>query len=159
MMRSRDLWLPPQHKENLRFVGARTWSQFLLETHDRRIMITPDDWLLLTAEGWQKLSSQGEINDYLNRKLIGELFVIDGLEKKNGKQFLTGHLFNSSRSEMQKLEIPLNQSEKPSLAALNASAVIPNFTPPSPEQSETNVEDAPNPLQHLIRGVAEEIND
>jgi hypothetical protein len=157
MMRSRDAWLPQHLKDNLRFVGAKTWSQFLIEAGTQRLDVGIQDWLLLTAQGWKKLATAGEINAYLQRHLIGELLVLDRLEKRGGKQILIGHLFNSARSETQPMEIPFNPPSRPPTVANNPPARKPVNRQAAKEQNEDDTQEEPEAsLPSVMRGIIEE---
>ena len=93
-----------------KFVGARTLKQSVFEVNRERMVLNPFDWLLLTPKGWKKLDTEQEIEDYVKRKSTGTLFVYDGIERKEDKQFMKGTLYNSARSEFQDVEIPLQTS-------------------------------------------------
>lgn len=112
LLKSTEAWVPQNIQQNFKFVGARTRSQFVFEINKERIMLSPQDWLILTEHGWKKLTTPEEIDLYLDRKLTGPLFVFDGVEKREDKQFLLGTLFNSTRTEMQPIEIPMQQNNK-----------------------------------------------
>ncbi|MGE3953585.1 MAG: hypothetical protein AB7F31_00110 [Parachlamydiales bacterium] len=113
LMRSKDGWLPNQVKESLRFVAAKTWSQFVLEWGQERLQVRPGDWLLLEKEGVRLLGSAAEIVEYAEGRLTGELLVIEGLIRNEGKHLLQSHLFNMSRSERIPFEIPLTLELRP----------------------------------------------
>ncbi len=107
--------IPLNLLQQFKFVGSRTRSQFIFEINKKRFLLSPHDWLLLTKEGWVKLITPEEIDDYVNRKVTGPLFVFDAIESQEGKQYLKGTLFNTSRTEMQPVEIPLQQFNSTSL--------------------------------------------
>jgi hypothetical protein len=103
---------PPQAinmQQILKFVGARTRSQFIFEINKERMLLSPKDWLLMMPTGWVKLSNPQEIDDYVERKLIGPLFVFDEVERKEDRTQLKGTLYNTSRTDLQIIEIPLQQ--------------------------------------------------
>jgi hypothetical protein len=101
-----------------KFVGARTKSQCVFEINRERMVLRPSDWLLLTPKGWKKLTTEQEIDDYVNRRTSGNLFVFEGLSRKDEKQVMMGMLYNASRSDSQEIELPLTttiatQGKKP----------------------------------------------
>lgn len=110
VLKSTEAWVPQNLQQAFKFVGARTRSQFVFEINKERIMLSPQDWLLLTDSGWKKLSTPEEIDDYVDRKITGPLFVFDGVEKRDDKQVLIGTLFNSTRTDMQQIEIPMQKN-------------------------------------------------
>lgn len=104
----------PNTTENVentfRFVGARTRSQFVFEIDEERMLLRPQDWLVMTEEGWKKLSTPEEIDSYVDRKIQGPLFIFDGIARKDERQVLVGTMFNTSRTDMQTIELPIMQA-------------------------------------------------
>lgn len=103
---------PSKHSfdDTFRFVGARTRSQFVFEVDEKRMLLRPKDWLVLTEDGWKKITTPDEIDAYVERKLLGPLFVFDGIAKKDDHQIFYGTMFNASRTEMHTVELPIAQS-------------------------------------------------
>jgi hypothetical protein len=100
---------PPNLPADFKFVGARRRSQYIFEIGGERMFLSPKDWLLQTEAGWVKLSTPEEIDDYVNRKLTGVLFVFDGVEKEEDQQVLRGTMFNISRTDTQEVMIPVSK--------------------------------------------------
>jgi hypothetical protein len=109
LIKSMDTWVPETLLKEFSFIGARTRTQFLFEINKERMTLSPLDWLLRTDKGWKKLTTAQDIDDYVDRKIIGPLFVFDGVEKKDGRQILVGTLFNKARTDMKTIEIPMQQ--------------------------------------------------
>lgn len=107
LLKSSEPWMPQNVLQNFKFLGSRTRSQFVFEINKERMLLSPKDWLLLTPTGWKKLNTPEEIDDYVNRKITGVLFVFNGIERKGSQQYLVGTLYNSSRSEAKPVEIPI----------------------------------------------------
>ncbi len=95
--------------QSFKFVGARTRTQFVFEIDKERVLLSPKDWLLMTPKGWLKLATPKEIDDYVERKITGPLFVFDVVERNNDSLVLKGTLFNASRTDMQPVDIVLQQ--------------------------------------------------
>lgn len=85
---------------DIKFLGAKTWKQCILEISGKRIIVHPHDWLLHDSSGWHKLSKAEEITDYVERRVSGELLVIDEIIRQKGSQMLKGHLFNPLRTKV-----------------------------------------------------------
>lgn len=107
LLKSSEPWMPQNVLQNFKFLGSRTRSQFVFEVNKERMLLSPKDWLILTPNGWKKLNTPEEVDDYVNRKLVGILFVFDGIERKDDQQYIKGTLYNSSRSESKPVEIPI----------------------------------------------------
>lgn len=110
LMKSTDSAPPPNLLQQLKFVGARTRSQFVFEINKERMLLSPHDWILLTKDGWMKLDTPQEIDDYVERRRIGPMFVFDEVDRKDDKAVINGTLFSASRTSMQPIEIPLQQA-------------------------------------------------
>jgi len=121
LMKTRDVGGMPDLLQEFRFIGAKTWAQFIVESHSGRLLLRAHDWLVLTSEGWVKLDSSQKIDDFVEQKLVGPLLVLDKLSKQNGRQVLVGHLFNSTRSEVTPVEITAALSAYANQYAPNAS--------------------------------------
>lgn len=93
--------------QSFKFVGSRTRSQYVFELNKKRIMLSPYDWLLQTDKTWKKLTTVKDIDDYVEGKTSGLLFIFEGIEKRDDRQVLVGTLFNKSRSDFQKIEMVL----------------------------------------------------
>lgn len=109
LIRSSDAWMPQNLQERFKFLGARTHSQYIFEVEGQRMILSPKDWLLQTEAGWIKLSTPEQIDDYVERRLTGVLFVFDGVERQEGRQVLMGVVFNPARTELKEMEIPVAQ--------------------------------------------------
>jgi hypothetical protein len=110
LLKSSEPQAPVNIPQKFKFVGSRTRTQFVFEIDGERMLLSPYDWLLLTKEGWVKLQTPDEIDAYVERKTIGPLFVFDRVERKEDHLSLEGTLFNTSRTDMQSIEIPLQQT-------------------------------------------------
>lgn len=151
LLKSTEPWMPQSILQNFKFLGSRTRSQFVFEVNKERMLLSPQDWLVLTPTGWKKLNTPEEIDDFVNRKLTGILFVFKGIERKEDQQYLMGTLYNSSRSESKSVEIPMTPApigrrkaedkEKeegvPQIPRNEAVLTPPdvNYQPPSPQMN------------------------
>lgn len=170
LMRSRDVWLPRHMKDTVRFVGARTWSEFVLNVGGERLVVSPQDWLLLDEGGWHLLRKVEEIDAYVSGRLQGELLVLDGLEREGGTQTLKGHLYNTSRTSLESMDIALT----PQIAAPSPSD-IGLAGAPAPSQSgghgegvilqqplaldSTELGDELLSLPHVVRGLTHQLRE
>lgn len=110
MVKGTESWTPQNLEQGFKFVGARTRSQFIFEINQERMTLSPQDWLLQTDLGWIKLQTPEEIDEYVERKKTGPLFVFDAIEKKDDRQVIVGTLYNASRTDKLEIELPLQQA-------------------------------------------------
>lgn len=111
LLRSNEPWAHQNLKDSFKFMGARTRSQYIFEINNERMFLSPQDWLLQTKEGWIKLTTAEQIDDYVNRKLSGVMFVLEGAEQREEGQVLLGVIFNPARTEMQTIEISVQPAK------------------------------------------------
>jgi hypothetical protein len=78
----------------------------------RRIILKEGDWLIRSAKGWRIIKKSEEVEDYINHKLRGDLFIFDKLEKEHGKLVVKGHLFDEMRTNKQTMSIPIVSEKK-----------------------------------------------
>ncbi len=106
LIRTKDHQGLPNISQEIKFVGAKTWAQFIVECKTGgRLTLRPHDWLVLTSEGWTKLDTPSQIDAFVNQTITGPLFILDEMAKKNGRQVLCGHLFNTTRTEVEEVEL------------------------------------------------------
>lgn len=86
----------------------RTSSQISCILGKRRIILKPGDWLLKNEKGWHNLKREDEIEDCLQHKLKGELFLFEAMEKDQGKIVIKGHIFDEMRTQIQPVAIPIS---------------------------------------------------
>ncbi len=109
LLKSTENWSPQKAEQDFKFIAARTRSQYIFEVQKERVLLKPQDWLIFLDGSWKALSNEQEIDDYVNRKIRGTLFVFDGIAKKEERQMLQATLFSPSRSDSHVVEIPLPQ--------------------------------------------------
>ena len=120
MVKAPEIFRHEQIIHDFRFVGARTKTQVVFQVDEMRLVLKPGDWLLLTKEGWKKLNTISEIDDYVNRKLVGPLFIFQEIVKKDDKAVLIGSLYNPNRTELHSIEIAMSP---------NGTVISPNSPP------------------------------
>lgn len=93
-------------------IRQRTASRISCRIGNKATILKAGDWILHTPSGWRVLKSLREIEDVLAFQVKGELFVFDGIEKKEGKPVFSGTLFDSMRTSRQNVQIPLSLQNK-----------------------------------------------
>jgi len=111
LIRSTERWMPQNVIKSFKFVGARTRTQFAFEINGKRMLISPQDWLLYQDGVWVKLDSPEEIDAYVDRRLVGPLFVFEEIGKdEDGNTVLIGTLYSATRSAKERLKLAIQQS-------------------------------------------------
>ncbi len=94
-------------------VRLRTGTQVSCSMGKRRLILKQGDWLLRTSSGWRHLRGLEEIKLYLDRRLKGDLFIFDGIEKESqNKCSLRGNLFDETRTYVQPVSVPINMDKQ-----------------------------------------------
>ncbi len=115
-----DLNLPEQRiersvirmQEVMTQIRKRTSKRISCRLDNKSIHLKEGEWVLHQESGWRVLSSLEEIERYLEYQLIGELFIFDGVEKRDGAEFLKGSFFDKYRLQMVDVELPFAKQAK-----------------------------------------------
>lgn len=130
LIRCKDHTRPPNLAQEMKFVGAKTWAQFIVECRmGGRMTLKLHDWLVLTQDGWTKLDSPEQVDAYVNQTITGPLFILDKMNKQNGHQILVGHLFNASRTEVEVVELSTSPPNTPLANFYHHTLIAPPIQP------------------------------
>lgn len=105
-------------------VRLRSSSQVVCSIGKRRLILKEGDWIMKVGRSWRVVKRNKDINDCLEHKLRGELFIFDSIDKQQGKLFLKGHLFDEMRTQMTPVSLPIS-SEDPASAKGKKSKASP----------------------------------
>jgi hypothetical protein len=92
----------------------------------RRVILKQGDWLLKTATGWRNLRKKEEIEQYLNHRLKGELFIFDVIEKEQGRLVMKGNLFDETRTQVQPFVLPIEGDKAPGKTSRRRKPMVVN---------------------------------
>lgn len=93
--------------QDFEFIGARTRIHSMFFVNGGREVVGPGDWFLHTQDGWKKLKTSKEVDAYVSGLDLGELLVIDKIEKLGERQWLAATLYTRSRSASEPIILPL----------------------------------------------------
>lgn len=71
------------------------------------LILKVNDWVVKIADRWKILRKAEEKEAFLKGKLVGELFVLDQISNKQGQKSILGHMYNSARTQMTVLDLPV----------------------------------------------------
>ncbi|MDF2578246.1 MAG: putative rane protein [Chlamydiales bacterium] len=87
--------------DNWQFLEAQTLHKGLLLIKDKTFSFCKGDlWLHTVDRGWYNLKTDQELLSYRERKIEGELLVIQNVSYKSRKQILNALLFNNKHSQV-----------------------------------------------------------
>lgn len=86
----------------------------------RRVVLREGDWWLKTAAGWRHLKKLGDIEDYLEHRARGELFIFESIAMEKGKAVIKGQCFDTMRTQMQPIALNVSTEKKDHFVAKNA---------------------------------------
>ncbi len=87
----------------------RTISRVSCRIDNRATILKIGDWIFHTDRGWHTVKNSYEIDAIVKFNVMGELFIFDGLETRDGKKFFCGSLFDPMRTELQSVRLPISQ--------------------------------------------------
>lgn len=152
LVRSREVSRLRTFWRDFQLVGTRTRTQTIVEVKGERVIVQPGDWLLRTREGnWTILNTLEEVDGYIERKVTGELLVIDGVEQQEGRPILTAHVFSTNRSVVDELELHLDGKGWQA----KEQAAPQEATPPRSASRETAGENNRPPNEEQLRRLEE----
>jgi hypothetical protein len=91
----------------------------------RRVVLREGDWWLKTTAGWRHLKKLGEIEDYLEHRTRGELFIFESIAMEKGKAVIKGQCFDTMRTQMQPIVLNVSTDKKDHFVAKNARSEKP----------------------------------
>ncbi len=109
LIKATEPWTPQAVTKEFHFVSARTLSQYVFEVRKERLTLRPFDWLVLLEKGWKPVATPEDIDAYVDRKIAGTLFVLDGMVKKDDKQMLQASFYSPQRTKVEVVLYPLDQ--------------------------------------------------
>jgi hypothetical protein len=107
-------------------IRLRSSSQVSCSFGKKRVILKQGDWLLKTKSGWRNLRRREEIEQCLQHRIKGELFIFDSIEKDQGKLMMKGHCFDESRTQVQPFSLPVD-AEKNQIKTTRGKRTSPSF--------------------------------
>lgn len=98
--------------EVLSAVRIRSEKQISCMLEKQCLVLKAGDWVLKTKGRWKVLRRKEDREAYLSTKLIGDLFVFDQIQLKQGQKVVQGRLFNPSRTQTAAVEVTAQQMRK-----------------------------------------------
>lgn len=98
--------------EVLTAVRVRSEKQISCMLEKQCLVLKTGDWVLKSKGRWKVLRRKEDRDAYLNTKLVGDLFVFDHIQMKQGQKIVQGRLFNMSRTQVVSVEALAQQTRK-----------------------------------------------
>jgi hypothetical protein len=92
-------------------VRIRSERQISCMLEKQRMILRVGDWVLKGEGRWTVVRSKEDRQALEEGKLVGEIFVFDRIETKQGQKIVQGHLFNLSRSQEVPVILPVQPSK------------------------------------------------
>lgn len=125
----------------------RTSSRVSCQVDNKAVILKKGDWLIHTSAGWFILRSLKEVETVLDFKVKGELFVFDGLEKVDGKAVFCGTLFDTMRTQMQPVRLPVIQPKNTEHSPPTKKSISTKIRPATSEEQTTSKKKCKRPHQ------------
>lgn len=93
-------------------IRVRSEKQISCMLEKQCVILKTGDWVYKANGRWKVLRKKEDRDAYLAGKLIGELFVFEGMEQKQGQKMIQGNLFNPGRSQIVPIELSAQTMRK-----------------------------------------------
>lgn len=114
LIKATESWHPATLEKDFHLVGVRTRTQAVVEVRGEREVLSAQDWLLFKEGAWKKLKTLDEIENYVDRKLVGPLFIVDKIEREEGDYALKATLYSSGRTDKRELVLTMQEGKEQS---------------------------------------------
>ena len=119
---SKKVVLPYSKEPNLSFslesfvsdLKIRGQEVVVCKLGKQNFLLKKGDWLIKNQSYWKLVKSSQDLERYVNFELAGELFVFEGIEKKQNQMIFKGQVFSKLRTISYPIEIPINFQMSPS---------------------------------------------
>lgn len=98
-------------------IRIRSDKQISCMIEKQCFILKTGDWVFKGDGRWKVLRKKEEREALEAGKLVGEIFVFDKIDVKQGQKMVQGHLFNLSRSQSIPIELPVSPSKSGGKAA------------------------------------------
>lgn len=88
-------------------IYQRNKDSVVAKIEGKTFIIKSGDWLINSDTLWKHLTNVDEFDNLLNQTAHHEVLICESIEEKNDQYIFFGYLFDKTRSQMKKLEIPL----------------------------------------------------
>jgi|GEM_PF-3480203 len=92
-------------------IYKRNNESVIVQINGKTLILKVHDWLSKKDNSWNHVVHLDDFNDIITGKSLKELLIFDKIEREKEKDFFIGYLFDSTREEFRKLQIPLTQKE------------------------------------------------
>ncbi|MGL4540829.1 MAG: hypothetical protein ACRCU0_07660 [Candidatus Rhabdochlamydia sp.] len=93
-------------------IRMRSATQVSCSLGKKRLFLKQGDWLFRAPSGWHRLDKPKDVEDYVYHRLIAEVFIFDAIVKEQGRLFMKGTLFDETRMQMQRIQLPIQTEKK-----------------------------------------------
>lgn len=107
---------------SLEWMGFRKHYQYIVQLQNQSLVLEPKDWVLCRHCKFSKLETSDEIDAYIRGDLEGELLVVEGLMRVEGKDQLQIHCFSKNRSKSLSKAFELHRETKNRSLDLSSNA-------------------------------------
>ncbi|MCH9621183.1 MAG: hypothetical protein S4CHLAM20_06000 [Chlamydiia bacterium] len=92
-------------------VYKRNKTSVIGKIKGKTFILKENDWLVKKESLWKHMTSTQEFDDLLDLKQNHEILVCEKIKEKKNQDYFVGYLFDTTRSNYRKLEIPLKKNK------------------------------------------------
>ena len=97
----------------IKVLGAKSRKQWLAEIQGQKVTFRPDDWIVCNGKEIVTISTQQQLDDYLEGRLSGHLLALQGITKEHGEPRLVGSFFDATHTVSLPISASLYRSWEP----------------------------------------------
>ncbi|MCH9811170.1 hypothetical protein K0U07_00230 [bacterium] len=92
-------------------VYRRNSDSVICTIKDRTFLLKQNDWLIKKNASWHNLKKLSELNHILDLQTATEIIIFEDIIKEKDREVFIGYIFDKTRSNYKKLQIPLKKKE------------------------------------------------
>ena len=100
--------LPFSSQELFKDIKLRGDDVVVCKIGKQNCLLKKGDWLIKNQSYWKMIKSSQDLERCIQMKTPGELFIFEGLEKKQNQLFFKGIMFTKMRTKSYLVEIPMD---------------------------------------------------
>jgi hypothetical protein len=95
---------------NFETIYKRNNESVICKIGGRTYILKPNDYLVKKQNSWNQVDTITEFNDLIDYKTLNEIIIFDSIEKKGDSEMFIGYIFDETRTNSKKLQIPLKKN-------------------------------------------------
>jgi len=91
-------------------ITKRNKNSIIAKIESKTLIIKENDWFVKEDSNWKMISSANQLDNLINLQDQKEILICESIAPKNNQDYFIAYLFDKTRSNYKKIEIPLNKN-------------------------------------------------